>query len=312
MEVISINKAVSAVFIKPSVYRKIPLSNIRLSPHFLRRFNHILVAGELQLRLKGCAMQRSKVWLGTTLLNDQVRNSAGENLGKIEDIVVDPVTGAIQYAVLSFGGFLGMGDKLFAIPWSSLHVSPARDYILLNIDKKTLERAPGFDRKHWPDMTDTTWQKSIHQYYGTPRTPAPERTVYVDRPVAAPPKKGLSALAAVMLTCLALGLLWVGYLVSTRGWDQARDDMTTSLQGAAYAMKETSEDAALTAKVKTAMSLSKRIPANQINVDSEGDVVTLRGEVANEEIRSAAEAIARDTVGVGEVHNHLFALSRSQ
>jgi osmotically-inducible protein OsmY len=122
----------------------------------------------------------------------------------------------------------------------------------------------------------------------------------------------MSVLAGIALVCLVLGLAWTTFLVSTRGWDQAKEDLKSSLQGAAYAAKETSQDAALTTKVKTALALSKRIPAGQISVDSEGDVVTLRGEVPSEQVRELAEAIARDVPGVREVHNHLFALSRTQ
>ena len=207
-----------------------------------------------------------------------------------------------------------MGDKLFAIPWSALSISPSRDYVLLNVDKQTLERAPGFDRNHWPDLTDPAWQSGIHQYYGTPRTTPSvmpvERTVYVERPPSR--KKELSLVTGVLLLCFLVGALWLAFLVSTRGWDQAKEDLRSTFQGAAYAMKETSQDATLTAKVKTALSLSKRIPSNQINVDSEGDVVTLRGEVPNEQARSLAESIARDTPGVREVHNHLYAMSQSQ
>src|SRR4051812_12045670 len=142
-------------------------------------------------------MHKSNVWLATALLSDRVRNSAGENLGKIEDIVVEPVTGNIEYAVLSFGGILGMGNKLFAIPWSALNISPNREYVLLNIDKATLERAPGFDADHWPNMSDPMWRRSIHDYYGgtAPAQSAPrERTVYVERPAVAP-KRGMSLLA---------------------------------------------------------------------------------------------------------------------
>lgn len=122
----------------------------------------------------------------------------------------------------------------------------------------------------------------------------------------------MPVLGGVVLVLLLLGLLWVTFLVSTRGWDGAKRQIASSFQGAAYAMKETSQDAALTAKVKTALSLSKRIPANQINVDSEGDVVTLRGEVPTDEIRTLAEKIALDTPGVREVHNHLYALQHTQ
>ena len=78
-------------------------------------------------------MQESNSWLASRLLDYRVRNSAGEDLGKIEDVVADPETGNIQYAILSFGGVFGMGNKLFPIPWSSLQMSPNRDYVLLDM-----------------------------------------------------------------------------------------------------------------------------------------------------------------------------------
>src|SRR5262245_24483822 len=100
-------------------------------------------------------MQKSNVWLATALLDDRVRDTAGEDLGRVEDFVVDPETGTIQYAVLSFGGWLGMGNKLFAIPWSALSISSSRDSIILEMDKETLRRAPAFDRDAWPNMADS-------------------------------------------------------------------------------------------------------------------------------------------------------------
>jgi osmotically-inducible protein OsmY/sporulation protein YlmC with PRC-barrel domain len=269
-------------------------------------------------------MQRRNVWLATTLLNHRVRNNAGENLGKLEDLVIDPDTGTIRYGVLSFGGILGMGDRLFAIPWSALSISPPHDYLLLNVHKRRLETAPGFDRGHWPDMGDPAWQQHIHDYYidtapvqvvHTTAATAPaqvvrERTaVYTGRPRQ---RRGAPVLATILALCLLFGLIWVGYLVSTRGWEQARQDISTTVQGAAYAAKETSQDAALTAKVKTALSLSKRIPSGDIHIDSDNDVVTLRGEVPNDEVRNLAEQIARDVPGVREVQNHVYAVSHSQ
>jgi sporulation protein YlmC with PRC-barrel domain len=252
-------------------------------------------------------MQKRDVWFGTALVNDRVRNAAGEDLGKIEDIVIDPDTGTIRYAILSFGGIAGMGDKLFAVPWSSLSGSPSRDYVLLNIDKSRLERAPGFDRDHWPDFADPTWQRNIDDYYGGSTPVVRERTtVYVER---RPERRGMPVLGGILVICLLFGMVWVAYLVSTRGWDQTREDIRSTVQSAAYAAKETSQDAALTAKVKAALALSKRIPAGAINVDSDGDVVTLRGEVPSDQIRQVAEAIARDVPGVREVHNHIYAVS---
>jgi sporulation protein YlmC with PRC-barrel domain len=252
-------------------------------------------------------MQISNVWLASALVNAPVRNTAGEDLGKIEDVVIDPQTGNIQYAILSFGGVLGMNKKLFPIPWSSLSTSRTRDYVLLDIPKDTLRRAPGFERGAWPDMADPGWQRRIDDYYGTDRRVLANRPVVVER--RRPAGRALSVLAGILLVCLVLALAWVAYLVSTRGWDQAREDMKSSLQGVVYAAKETSQGAALTSKVKTALALSKRIPSDKIDVDSEREVVTLRGEVPSDEIRDLAETRARDVPGVSEVHNHLYVVA---
>ena len=101
----------------------------------------------------------------STLDGDTVRNSAGEDLGKINDIMIDIPTGRVAYAVLSFGGFLGMGDRLFAIPWSVLKVDEDEKVFILDIDKSVLENAPGFDKNNWPDMSDTTWGAKVFNYY---------------------------------------------------------------------------------------------------------------------------------------------------
>jgi osmotically-inducible protein OsmY len=82
-----------------------------------------------------------------------------------------------------------------------------------------------------------------------------------------------------------------------------------SMQGVTYAMKETSSDAALTAKVKTALTLNKRIPAGRINVESADGIVTLRGDVDRDESRTLAGAVAEDTPGALEVRNHIYVTS---
>jgi uncharacterized protein YrrD len=103
----------------------------------------------------------------STLTGDKVVNSAGEDLGKIQDIMLDTPTGRVAYAVLSFGGFLGMGDKLFAIPWDKLSLDEANKQFVLNIDKTKLQQAPGFDKDNWPDMADPSWGSRIYSYYGS-------------------------------------------------------------------------------------------------------------------------------------------------
>jgi sporulation protein YlmC with PRC-barrel domain len=101
-----------------------------------------------------------------TLSGDRVRNSAGEDLGKIEEIMLDIPSGRVAYAVLSFGGFLGMGNKLFAVPWNALTLDEREHEFILNVDKQVLENAPGFDKDNWPDMADPTWGSQIFKHYG--------------------------------------------------------------------------------------------------------------------------------------------------
>jgi sporulation protein YlmC with PRC-barrel domain len=108
----------------------------------------------------------------STISSTPVRNLAGEDLGKIEELMIDLATGRVAYAVLSFGGFLGLGNKLFAIPWDGLSIntdlSEDNDdrVILLNIDKEMLEFAPGFDKEHWPDTGEHAWLTDVYEYYG--------------------------------------------------------------------------------------------------------------------------------------------------
>ena len=101
-----------------------------------------------------------------TVIGSNVINQNNEDLGKTEDIVIDADAGRIAYAVLSFGGFLGMGDKYFAIPWEALRFDLSGKHALLNVDKKLLEKAPGFSKDSWPNMADATWGNQIFVYYG--------------------------------------------------------------------------------------------------------------------------------------------------
>lgn len=102
------------------------------------------------------------------LIGLKVENTSGENLGKIEDIVLDTSNGRISYAVLSFGGFLGIGDKFFAIPWQAVKENRAKKTCVLALDKESLKNAPGFDKKSWPDMADAKWRAQIHEFYKVP------------------------------------------------------------------------------------------------------------------------------------------------
>lgn len=105
-----------------------------------------------------------------TLIGDNVVNGQDETLGDIKEIMLDMRTGQIAYAVLSFGGFLGIGEKLFAVPWQALQLDTVNKRFVLNVDKKRLQTAPGFDPDSWPDMDDVNWSNQIHTFYGTDPT----------------------------------------------------------------------------------------------------------------------------------------------
>ncbi|WP_347988370.1 PRC-barrel domain-containing protein [Methylomonas sp. AM2-LC] len=97
----------------------------------------------------------------------KVKNTTGDSLGDIKDLVIDPANGQVVYAVVSFGGLMGMGDKLFAIPWRALHWTSPKDYYILDLDKATLKNAPGFDKRHWPENSEK-WEEqreALGQFY---------------------------------------------------------------------------------------------------------------------------------------------------
>ena len=106
-----------------------------------------------------------RVLSASTLAGDSVRNPAGEDLGKIDELMIDIPSGRVAYAVLSFGGFLGMGDKLFAVPWNALKVDEDEKCFVLNVDKRRIEQAPGFDKSNWPDMSDPSFGTQLNDYY---------------------------------------------------------------------------------------------------------------------------------------------------
>ena len=100
------------------------------------------------------------------VLGDVVVNRAGENLGKIEELMLDLEKGRVAYAVLSLGGFLGMGEKLFAIPFEALKLDASREHFTLDVDKAKLKNAPGFDKNNLPQASDRTWGAEVYKFYG--------------------------------------------------------------------------------------------------------------------------------------------------
>jgi sporulation protein YlmC with PRC-barrel domain len=109
----------------------------------------------------------------SSIIGDSVENQQGEKLGKIDNLMVNVRTGEIEYAVLEFGSFLGIGGKLFAIPFRELKLDEVNELFVLNRDKEYLKNAPGFDRSHWPDTNDHTYFDNVNLYYGSYVPPFP-------------------------------------------------------------------------------------------------------------------------------------------
>lgn len=103
------------------------------------------------------------------LVGMHVRNNQGEKIGTVDDLVIDMSTGQISYVALGFGGVLGLGEKLFAVPFSQMKFERTSDetYFVLNVSKERLKEAPGFDKSHWPDLADPNWANHIDKYYRT-------------------------------------------------------------------------------------------------------------------------------------------------
>lgn len=98
-----------------------------------------------------------------------IRNFAGDTLGEVEEIVLDVPRGVVAYVVMASGGFLGIGEKLFAIPWGVLQHDAAEGFFRLDADKSLFDKAPGFERNHWPTQLNggEDWHRDVHAFYGT-------------------------------------------------------------------------------------------------------------------------------------------------
>ena len=112
----------------------------------------------------------TKTTLGNIISSDKVEgtnvyNIAGDKLGSIDDLMIDKHTGQVRYAVLEFGGFLGMGTDRYPIPWSMLKYDTAQDGYVVPLDQARLEKAPRYEMADIPTYTDD-YSKTVNAYYG--------------------------------------------------------------------------------------------------------------------------------------------------
>ena len=107
-----------------------------------------------------------RVLSASTLIGDKVINRSGEDLGTAKELMIDLSEGRIAYMVLSFGGHMGIGEKLFAIPWEALDLDTEKHAFILNVKKEALENAPGFDKDNRPDNAqyEAKWLLDVYEH----------------------------------------------------------------------------------------------------------------------------------------------------
>jgi sporulation protein YlmC with PRC-barrel domain len=110
----------------------------------------------------------SDIIKASTIIGTRVQSLERKDIGEVKDLAIDEHTGEILYAVLSFGGLFGIGDKYFAVPWEALDPTDDAEYFLLNVKKTDLSHAPGFDKDNWPDFADPENYLRIYEYYELP------------------------------------------------------------------------------------------------------------------------------------------------
>jgi sporulation protein YlmC with PRC-barrel domain len=109
-----------------------------------------------------------RLMTASKLLGSKVLNRQDETLGQIDDIVFAVPRGSLAYAAMASGGILGLGERLFAVPWSALIYDAGRECFVLNAQKESFEHAPGFDKDRWPTEAGAEWHEQVHRYYGAP------------------------------------------------------------------------------------------------------------------------------------------------
>ncbi|HEX2154707.1 MAG TPA: PRC-barrel domain-containing protein [Acidimicrobiia bacterium] len=102
----------------------------------------------------------------STLMADPIVGRDGEKLGTLKEIMIDLSDGSVAYAVLARGGFGGMGQKLFAVPWAMLTVDGDNHQLSLDADEQLLDDSPGFDPENWPSFSDATWRETVDRHFG--------------------------------------------------------------------------------------------------------------------------------------------------
>jgi sporulation protein YlmC with PRC-barrel domain len=101
----------------------------------------------------------------SSIIGTNVVNFKGESLGDMREVIIDPCTGKVAYVVVSFGWFLGMAEKLFAVPLTAFEYNDNIKEYMMDVSIEQLKKAPEFDQGHWPLMAGKEWNHDVYKYY---------------------------------------------------------------------------------------------------------------------------------------------------
>jgi osmotically-inducible protein OsmY len=240
----------------------------------------------------------------STLSGASARTVEGEEIGVVYDVVLDDSSDRIRFAVIE----RGIDGKLLVVPWALVTFRPGERVVHLNVTAKKLNAAPALNQTESLRVESPEWQRQICAFYGS----RPYWEEHWDEEV--PPmvridrhrNRGAQVVRSLLLLVLVTGL---GYLAFRQGWTATAEQVTSvaaTVRDTTQVFRNSSADAATTAKVKTALTLAKNVAAFDINVDTHDGVTTLTGKVASPENRELVGQIAADTAGVGELRNQLI------
>jgi len=122
----------------------------------------------MQTAMKDTAVESSEA--GRLIGSDKVEGTevhdrAGNRLGTIERVMIDKLSGKVAYAVMSFGGFLGLGERYHPLPWAVLDYDTNQHAYVVDLDTTTLEKAPTIGNQDRVDLSDETYGREVHDYY---------------------------------------------------------------------------------------------------------------------------------------------------
>ncbi len=125
-------------------------------------------AGSLDSRTMGATIRASQ------FMGQNIQNSQGESVGKVSDVVLDASRGKISYVAVTYGGFLGIGNDMHAVPFEAFKFMPDPDdrdetVLVLNVTKQQMEGAKGFNESTWPNFADKAFRDSVDKRYGVDR-----------------------------------------------------------------------------------------------------------------------------------------------